>query len=130
MPSAEANKMIEKLSFIERRLMAENMKPHECVRQLVEVFTTFKQDGDPTWPLRSIRDIILEYMRSLSMRYPAMTAYEKDSLIRLILHEAGEAKAKAKAKAKALAKGEAKETPEDSGELEEVGEPADPLKDA
>ena len=29
-----------------------------------------------------------------------------------------------------MAKGEAKETPEDSGELEEVGEPADQWKDA
>ena len=44
--------------------------------------------------------------------------------------KAAEAKAKAKAKAKALAKGGAKETPEDSGELEEVGEPADQWKDA
>ena len=47
-------KMIEKLSFIERRLMAENMKPHECVRMLLEVFTTFKPSGDGAWPLEEL----------------------------------------------------------------------------
>ena len=71
--------LLAKLSFIdqglttiERRSMAQNIKPHEAVRQIMEVFRTFDIRRDTTWPLRHIRDIALEYLRALSLRYQSM----------------------------------------------------------
>ena len=50
----------QKLTFIEHRSMNDNMKPHEAVRQIMQVFDTFRPVGDAQWPLRQIRDILLD----------------------------------------------------------------------
>ena len=87
--------LLAKLSFIdqglttiERRSMAQNIKPHEAVRQIMEVFRTFDIRGDPTWPLRHIRGIVLDYLRALSLRYQSMRDVEKSMLVKLIVFEA------------------------------------------
>ena len=80
--------VLGKLSFIERRSMNENMKPHEAMRQIMNVFDSFDPEGDATWPLRSIRDIILDYLRALSLRYTTMSVEEKVKLCHVILVEA------------------------------------------
>ena len=77
-----------RLTHIERRAMNDNMKPHELVRQLMTVFWEFDPSGDASWPLRSIRDLILDYMRALSARYREMSVQEKAMLCRLALFEA------------------------------------------
>ena len=38
---------------MEMRLMKENMKPHELVRQLMRILHDFDVEGDGSWPLRS-----------------------------------------------------------------------------
>ena len=38
---------------MEMRLMNDNMKPHELVRQLVRILDEFNVEGDGSWPLRS-----------------------------------------------------------------------------
>ena len=43
-----------KISFIERRALNDNMRPHELVRQISEVFHSFKPSGDGSWPLRTM----------------------------------------------------------------------------
>ena len=76
-----------RLGFIERRAMNDNIKPHEAVRQLMQVLDDFQVSGDVTWPLRSIRDISLDYLRAISMRYPNMSENEKNYLARLTFFE-------------------------------------------
>ena len=44
--------------------------------------------GDVTWPLRTIRHIVLFYFRTLSMTYPRMEATAKCHVCRLLVHEA------------------------------------------
>ena len=60
--------------------MHENMKPHEVVRQICDVFSSFQPDGDGSWPLRTIRDFVLDYNRALSTRYTGMSATERSML--------------------------------------------------
>ena len=40
-------------STLEGRAMNENIKPHEVVRQIVNILTDFHPKGDASWPLRS-----------------------------------------------------------------------------
>ena len=40
-------------AHMEMRLMNDNMKPHELVRQLVRICDDFSVEGDGSWPLRS-----------------------------------------------------------------------------
>ena len=77
-----------KLSFIERRSMNENMKPHEAVRQVMEILNSFQPEMDCQWPLRQIRDVCLDYLRALSLRFPSMVPEERSMLVRLMMHEA------------------------------------------
>ena len=80
--------MEQKLTFIERRAMNDNMKPHELVRQLIETINSYEPKGDCTWPMRTVRDFMLDYMRALGMRYSAMRGDEKVQLCRVCLWEA------------------------------------------
>ena len=50
-----------KVAFNERRLMSDNIKPHEAARQVWIVFDEFDVSGDPYWPLRHIRDTVLDF---------------------------------------------------------------------
>ena len=70
-------KILEKLNFLERRSMNLNSKPHESCRQLMQIWTEFDPSGDPAWPLRQMRGVSLDYMRTLSMHYPKMDEQER-----------------------------------------------------
>ena len=87
--------LLAKLSFIdqglttiERRSMAQNIKPIEAVHQIMQVFRHWDIRGSATWPLRRIRDTALEYMRALSLRYQSMRDVEKSMLVKMIVFEA------------------------------------------
>ena len=75
-------------AYVERRLMHENMLPHEGVRMLLNLLASFIASGDIHWPLRQIRDVVLGYFRALSSRYTAMGGEEKGHLCRLLVFEA------------------------------------------
>ena len=81
-------RLAEKLSFIEKRSMNDNMKPHEAVRQIQLILDSFDVRGDSTWPLRSIRDICLDLMRTLSTKYYDMSGETKSALTKLVVFEA------------------------------------------
>ena len=68
--------------------MHENMKPHELVRQICLVFSDFDPEGDSSWPLRQIRDFVLDYNRALSTRYHGMSEIERSMLCKLMVFEA------------------------------------------
>ena len=46
--------LFKKFAFVERRLMAQNMQPHEAIRMLSEVMDEWDARGDPTWAMRSL----------------------------------------------------------------------------
>ena len=77
-----------RLAYIERRIMRECLKPSELVRQIQEVFTDFDERGDKTWPLRTIRDHVVDYMRALSASNRDMSYEEVVMLSRFMLFEA------------------------------------------
>ena len=78
-----------RLRFIERRAMSDNIKPHEALRLIMTVMEEFDPNSDGSWPLRSIRDIILDLMRALSARYaPTMSLEERGKVCEVILFEA------------------------------------------
>ena len=81
-------RLAEKVTFIEKRTMNENMKPHEAVRQIQLILDSFDVRGDTTWPLRSIRDICLDVMRTLSTKYYDMSSDTKSALTKLVVFEA------------------------------------------
>ena len=78
----------EKLTYIERRAMNDNMKPAELVRQIGIVLDTYMPRGDPCWLMRTIREAMLAFFRALSMRYQTMNATEKYMMCRACLFEA------------------------------------------
>ena len=82
------NMQASQLNHVERRMMRENCKPHEAIRQLVEVFATYQVSGDPSWPLRQIKEVLLDVMRAMSSRYLSMPDIEKPMVCQLILFEA------------------------------------------
>ena len=81
--------ILKKMHEIELRSMKENMTPREFVRRVCELFAIYEPAGDPTEPLRTLRDLALDYMRSLSRRYHAMSAQEKRELCKLMIYEGG-----------------------------------------
>ena len=76
------------MSYTERRVMNENIKPHEAVRQVHQFLSDFEVSGDATWPLRNVRDLVLDYFRALSLRYSKMSGNEKAPLCKLVVFEA------------------------------------------
>ena len=56
---------LSKESMNEIRLMLSNMKPHELIRMVMIALGDFEPRGDLYWPLRKIRDYVLDYMRCL-----------------------------------------------------------------
>ena len=55
---------------------------------MLSALADYNVSGDVTWPLRTIRYVVLFYFRVLSVTYPRMDATEKCHLCRLLVHEA------------------------------------------
>ena len=68
--------------------MSDNLVPHEGIRVICSALADYNVSGDVTWPLGTIRDVVLFYFRVLSVTYPRMDATEKCHLCRLLVHEA------------------------------------------
>ena len=68
--------------------LADNFDPHEGIRVMMCALADYNVGGDVTWPLRTIRHIVLFYFRTLSMTYPRMEATPKCHICRLLVHEA------------------------------------------
>ena len=51
---AVLQQLFSKFVFVERRLMAQNMQPHEAIRMLTEVMDEWDTSKDPTWAMRSL----------------------------------------------------------------------------
>ena len=76
------------LAYSERRHMSDNLVPREGIRVICSALDDYNVSGDVTWPLRTIRYVVLFYFRVLSVTYPRMDATEKCHLCRLLVHEA------------------------------------------
>ena len=76
------------LANAERRHMAMNILPYETIRQIQSILDSFKTWGDVKWPMRYMRDQLLIYVRSLSIRYPRMESDEKFRLAKQVVYEA------------------------------------------
>ena len=76
------------LANAERRHMANNIMPYETIRQIQSILDSFKTWGDVKWPMRYMRDQLLIYVRSLSIRYPRMESDEKFRLAKQVAYEA------------------------------------------
>ena len=76
------------LANAERRHMANNIMPYETIRQIQSILDSFKTWGDVKWPMRYMRDQLLTYVRSLSIRYPRMESDEKIRLAKQVAYEA------------------------------------------
>ena len=61
----------DKTCKIERRLMTAQFELPEALRMYQEVIYSYKPAGDPTWPLRSVRDIHVKLVRNLHVIYSA-----------------------------------------------------------
>ena len=72
----------------EVRHMYNNILPHETIRQILSILDGYDVAGDVTWVMRSLRDQLLIYIRSLSIRYPRMQTDEKIRLARAVTYEA------------------------------------------
>ena len=80
--------VLRKLANAERRHMANNILPYETIRQIQSILDGFKPWGDVKWPMRCMRDQLLIYVRSLSIRYPRMESDEKFRLAKQVVYEA------------------------------------------
>ena len=67
--------------------MALNFLGHEAVRRMVNSMAGYKPNGEPTWLLRTVRTICVQFMRALGVAYPGMPAAEKMNLCRLMVFE-------------------------------------------
>ena len=64
-----------------------NFLGHEAVRRMVNSMAGYKPNGEPTWLLRIVRTICVQFMRALGVAYPGMPAAEKMNLCRLMVFE-------------------------------------------
>ena len=80
--------LLKKGTYVEKRLMFEDIKPHEYIRMIMEAISTFRPDQDATWALRRMRDVSLAYWRVLRKTYLTMKSEECGHLVRLLLFEA------------------------------------------
>ena len=67
--SKECSYIGDKTSRIERRLMTANFELPEALRMYQGVIYYYNPRGDPTWPLRSARDIHVKLVRNLHLIY-------------------------------------------------------------
>ena len=80
--------LLKKVTYIEKRLMYEDIKPHEYIRMIMEAMANFRPDEDVSWALRRLRDVSLAYWRVLRKTYLSMNIEECGHLVRLLLFEA------------------------------------------
>ena len=80
--------LLKKVSYIEKRLMFEDIKPHEYIRMIMEAMANFRPDQDASWALRRLREVSLAYWRVLRKTYLTMKSEECGHLVRLLLFEA------------------------------------------
>ena len=80
--------LLKKVTYVEKRLMFEDIKPHEYIRLILEAIANFRPDHDASWALRRLRDVSLAYWRTLRKNYPSMNTEECGHLVRLLLFEA------------------------------------------
>ena len=83
-----AKELRKVMGHAERRHMSNNILPHETIRQIQIILDSFTIWGDVTWPMRSMRDWLLTYIRSLSIRYPRMEIDEMIRLAKQVVYEA------------------------------------------
>ena len=69
--------------------MHDNMKPHELMRQICEVLHSFDPKGDPIWPLRQIRNFVLDYNRAMSRMRQIKQGYEQNEAYRWLKRHGG-----------------------------------------
>ena len=80
--------LLKKVTYVEKRLMFEDIKPHEYIRMIMEAMANFRPDQDASWALRRLRDVSLAYWRMLRKNYLSMNTEECGHLVRLLLFEA------------------------------------------
>ena len=76
------------ITLLEQRSIVESVRPVDIVNKIQQTFSTFEVKKDAHWPLRKIREYVLDYMRCLSTRHPNMYVKEKNMLCKLTLFEA------------------------------------------
>ena len=76
------------ITLLEQRSIVESVRPVDIVNKIQQTFSTFEVKKDAHWPLRKIREYVLDYMRCLSTRHPYMYVEEKHMLSKLVLFEA------------------------------------------
>ena len=54
----------------------------------MSILQTYDEHGDPYWPVRSMRDVTLDYYRTLSSRHAGVSHGEKCHLVRFMVFEA------------------------------------------
>ena len=64
-----AQYITEKANFIERRMMAADMRCPEAIRMYDELLYSYDARGDGTWPLRQARDVHVTIVRALMKTY-------------------------------------------------------------
>ena len=80
--------LLAKVTYVERRLMYDDIKPHAVIRMFMEAMAEFKPNLDPSWALRRMRDVSLAYWRVLRSTYFSMNSDDCGRLVRLLLYEA------------------------------------------
>ena len=55
---------LEKLNYMEKRMMNQHMRAHECVRMLVAIVDEFRPEQDSTWLVRQVCTVLSDYMRA------------------------------------------------------------------
>ena len=57
-----------------------NIMPEQAVRELIEIWKAFDVGGDPGWPVRSMKKLLLGYLRVLSQSYKSMSIEERHTV--------------------------------------------------
>ena len=76
------------ITLLDQRSIVESVRLGTIVKKIQQTLSTFDPAGDAHWPLRKIREFVLDYMRCLSTRHPHMHGEEKHMLSKLALFEA------------------------------------------
>ena len=66
------------ITLLEQRSIVESVRLGNIVKKIQQTLSTFDPAGDAHWPLRKIREFVLDYMRCLSTRHPNMYVKEKN----------------------------------------------------
>ena len=61
-----------------------SIKPEQVVKQLIEIWKDFDVADDPSWPVRSMKKLLLEYLRALSQNYKSMSSEEPHTVCLMI----------------------------------------------